>query len=62
MLKKYRCMLCEKEENKCQCDVKDYCVLCLGADDVHLCEDGQYYCRICREACDFQAQDDTSSF
>ena len=27
-----------------------------GLFDVRLCEDGNYYCRPCRESCDLQAQ------
>ncbi len=56
MADKYHCSMCELEENKCQCDVKEYCILCQGSDNVRLCEDGQYYCIVCREACDYQAQ------
>jgi hypothetical protein len=28
----------------------------MGAHNVRLCQDGQYYCLECREACDMQAQ------
>ena len=56
MANKFQCLQCEQEEANCKCDVKDYCAVCQGADDVRLCEDGQYYCRDCREACDFEAQ------
>jgi hypothetical protein len=52
----YRCVICEQSEARCRCDVKDFCVLCQGAEDVRLCEDGQYYCRICREICDYHAE------
>ena len=56
MATKYQCLGCEQEESKCKCGLKDYCALCQGADDIRLCENGQYYCCTCREACDFQAQ------
>jgi hypothetical protein len=52
----YHCAVCEKTEASCQCDTKAYCALCYGEDDVRLCADGQYYCRTCREICDYQAQ------
>ena len=54
MAEKFRCIVCDKEEAQCRCD--KYCGLCQGEHDVRLCEDGTYYCRECREACDFQAQ------
>jgi hypothetical protein len=56
MAEKFHCAICELEETLCHCDVKDYCALCQGADDVRLCADGQYYCTACREVCDYQAQ------
>ena len=56
MTTKFHCLVCEREENQCKCDVKAYCALCQGSDEIRLCEDGQYYCRTCREACDYQAQ------
>ncbi|MFB3813004.1 MAG: hypothetical protein ACE14L_02750 [Terriglobales bacterium] len=56
MADKYQCLLCEREEQKCVCDVRDYCCLCQGSDDIRLCEDGQWYCRTCREVCDLAAQ------
>jgi hypothetical protein len=28
----------------------------MGEFDIRLVQDGMYYCRDCREACDFQAQ------
>ncbi len=54
MAEKYLCMLCDKPESECKCD--RYCALCQGAYDVRLVQDGQYMCRDCREACDYQAQ------
>ena len=41
-------------ERACTCN--KYCMLCQGLYEVRLCEDGAYYCRPCREACDLQAQ------
>jgi hypothetical protein len=52
----YLCALCEQSEAHCHCGVKDYCALCHDSEDIRLCEDGQYYCRICREICDYHAQ------
>jgi len=28
----------------------------MGQTDVRLCEDGAYYCRDCREVCDYPVQ------
>ena len=50
----FKCMVCELEENRCQCD--RYCGMCQGGHDVRLCQDGLYYCLECREACDLHAQ------
>lgn len=50
----FRCLQCEQIEQQCKCD--KYCVLCQGEDNVRLCEDGNYYCLPCREACDYEAQ------
>ena len=44
------CVLCDKPERDCKCD--RYCNLCKGEFGIKLCEDGQYYCQDCREACD----------
>jgi len=52
---KYRCSQCDLEEKKCRCD--RYCSICYGADSVRLCQDGAYYCRGCREACEYTTQD-----
>ena len=46
---------CEKTEERCECD--RYCYICMGQQDVRLCEDGLYYCEACREACDYKSQD-----
>jgi hypothetical protein len=33
------------------------CELCYSEYQVRLTEDGQYYCSICREVCDYKTQD-----
>ena len=50
-----QCVICEKDEKECACD--RYCTICFSEDDARLCQDGCYYCRTCREACEYQAQD-----
>ena len=54
MPKDFVCAVCDLPERKCQCE--RYCVLCQSLHEVRLCEDGQYYCQPCREACDLEAQ------
>ncbi len=54
MAAKFHCNVCEQEESKCQCD--RYCCLCQGLYNVRLCQDGQYYCLDCREACELAAE------
>jgi hypothetical protein len=54
MAVKFLCMLCDKPESECKCD--RYCALCQGEHDVRLVQVGQYMCRDCREACDYEAQ------
>lgn len=46
------CALCDKTEQDCTCD--RYCFLCNAQYNIRLCEDGQYYCPDCREACDLR--------
>ncbi len=53
--KVFLCAVCNQPEDRCQC-VK-YCSLCHSDYEVRLVEDGLYYCRDCREACDYKAQD-----
>jgi hypothetical protein len=48
----FHCANCNHLESDCSCD--RYCVLCQSDDSVRLCEDGFYYCRDCREACDLR--------
>ena len=52
---KFRCTQCEMIEERCECD--RYCYICMGQNQVRLCEDGLYYCEACREACEYKAQD-----
>ena len=54
MAKEFICSICEQSERACTCN--KYCMLCQSLYEVRLCEDGAYYCRPCREACDLQAQ------
>jgi hypothetical protein len=54
MAEAYRCSVCDKTEEHCDCD--KYCCLCQGEHQVRLCNDGLYYCLECRESCDLQAQ------
>ncbi|HEX3093249.1 MAG TPA: hypothetical protein VHW72_11535 [Candidatus Angelobacter sp.] len=54
MAKEFMCMMCDQPERTCSCN--KYCALCQSLYEVRLCEDGIYYCRPCREACDLQAQ------
>ena len=54
MAQQFICMQCDKPESGCNCD--RYCCLCQSTYSVRLCQDGNYYCIDCREACDFQAQ------
>ena len=56
MAEKFRCNICDLEESRCECD--RYCWLCQGGNNVRLCQDGQYYCLDCREACELHAQYD----
>src|SRR5579864_6927828 len=54
--RKYRCLQCEMTEDRCDCE--KYCCLCQSLMEVRLCEDGLYYCKPCREACDYKVSDD----
>jgi sulfur transfer complex TusBCD TusB component (DsrH family) len=51
----FRCCVCNQPENQCTC-VK-YCALCHGEDTLRLTQDGQYYCLECREACQYETQE-----
>jgi len=48
-------LACGKREEDCTCE--RYCALCNSDSELRLTEDGQYYCRDCREACDFKTSD-----
>jgi hypothetical protein len=54
MPKEFICVVCDMAEKRCDC--VRYCCLCQSPYEVRLCEDGHYYCRPCREACDMEAQ------
>lgn len=54
MPKDYICAVCDLPEKRCECT--RYCCICQSPFDARLCEDGQYYCAPCREACDMHAQ------
>jgi len=53
--KEFRCLVCNRDERECNCI--RYCALCHAEYELRLTEDGQYYCRDCREACDYKTQD-----
>ncbi len=53
--KEFVCMVCERPEKECTCS--RYCALCQSEYGLRLCEDGQFYCPDCREACDYRPQD-----
>ncbi len=56
MATRFRCIQCEKEEERCDCE--KYCGFCEGFQDVRLCSDGIYYCGPCREAANYKAEDE----
>src|SRR5437867_2952051 len=49
------CDACGKSEPQCKCD--RFCMLCQVDFQVRLCKDGYYYCKDCRDACDFRWED-----
>ncbi len=51
----FKCIVCDQTEERCTCH--KYCALCHSDYGVRLCDDGQYYCVDCREACDYKTQD-----
>jgi len=53
--KEFHCIVCVQPEEKCTCP--KYCAFCHSDYGVRLIEDGQYYCRDCREVCDYKTQD-----
>ncbi len=52
MAQRFQCIVCDKTEDECKCP--KYCALCHDDYQLRLCQDGQYYCVPCREACDYQ--------
>jgi hypothetical protein len=52
MAQRFQCIVCDKTEDECKC--QKYCALCHDDYQVRLCQDGQYYCVPCREACDYE--------
>jgi hypothetical protein len=50
----FKCSLCTQTEENCKCD--RYCALCQADYQIRLCEDGYYYCKDCREACDYRCE------
>jgi hypothetical protein len=54
MAKEFTCGICDQPERGCTCN--KYCWLCQSLYEIRLCEDGQWYCRPCRESCEMQAQ------
>ena len=51
----YICTACNLPEQKCQCE--KFCILCRSDSNVRLCQDGCYYCRDCREVCEFSVDE-----
>jgi hypothetical protein len=54
MAERYKCMVCEQEEDNCVC--QKYCAICQSENDCRMWSDGFYYCQECREVCDYQPQ------
>ncbi len=50
----FKCNLCTETEENCKCD--RFCVLCQTDYQIRLCGDGYYYCKDCREACDYSCE------
>jgi hypothetical protein len=50
----YYCLLCGCKEEDCKCE--RFCSICQNDYNVRLCIDGNYYCKECREACEYEAQ------
>ena len=53
----FNCGMCDKPEGQCSCS--RYCSLCQNPETVRLVSDGAWYCRECREACDYKTEDET---
>ncbi len=54
--KEFKCFQCDLPEERCTC--QKFCCLCQNMESVRLVGDGLYYCRDCREACDYRTQDE----
>lgn len=54
MAERFQCSVCEMTEEKCSCE--KYCCICQGEHQIRLCNDGQWYCLECREACEVQIE------
>ncbi len=54
MAGKFRCLQCDQEEERCNCD--KFCGFCEGFNDVRLCPDGIYYCQDCRLSCGYKSE------
>ena len=50
----YYCLTCGRKEEECKCD--RFCGICQNDYNVRLCADGNYYCKECRDACEYEAQ------
>ena len=50
----FYCLTCGLKEEECKC--QRYCGICQGEYNVRLCGDGNYYCKDCRDACEYEAQ------
>jgi hypothetical protein len=54
--KRFLCIQCDLPEERCVCE--KYGTLCKNPEGVRLVGDGLYYCRDCREACDYRTEDE----
>ena len=52
----FKCAQCDQPEERCVC--QRYCCLCQSTETIRLVGDGLYYCRDCREACDYRTEDE----
>lgn len=60
MIREFLCTACNATEVKCQCG--KYCILCRSDIQVRLCQDGCYYCRDCREVCEFSVDEKQADY
>ena len=54
----HHCSSCSKFEKDCRCE--RLCILCQADYNVRLCGDGYYYCKDCRDVCDYRCDDKDS--